>query len=146
MLHTKTSIEYRHTAAAEIETKTRLAAEQAIDGVLADSFPASDPPSWNPGIARPVGDQRSGAAAVSDRGVMSPNRIDVIDVSRPNGELTFLQGLASLAGASALALMVPLVVLLIGLPFAVGIRALLHVIGLAFGVGDQSHAIPATTR
>jgi hypothetical protein len=25
-----------------------------IDQVLADSFPASDPPSWTPGIARPL--------------------------------------------------------------------------------------------
>src|SRR3954470_17872341 len=25
-----------------------------IDDVLADSFPASDPPSWTPGMARPV--------------------------------------------------------------------------------------------
>ncbi len=25
----------------------------SIDQVLADSFPASDPPSWTPGIARP---------------------------------------------------------------------------------------------
>jgi hypothetical protein len=29
------------------------AAERALDDVLADSFPASDPPSWNPGVARP---------------------------------------------------------------------------------------------
>jgi hypothetical protein len=27
---------------------------QAIDDVLADTFPASDPPSWNPGMARPA--------------------------------------------------------------------------------------------
>ena len=38
--------------------RDRLAAERAIDDVLADSFPASDPPSWNPGITRlhPDGD------------------------------------------------------------------------------------------
>lgn len=35
----------------------RLAAERAIDNVLEDSFPASDPPSWNAGVARlePIG-------------------------------------------------------------------------------------------
>jgi len=35
------------------DKQARLAAEQAMDEVLADSFPASDPPSWNPGVIRP---------------------------------------------------------------------------------------------
>jgi hypothetical protein len=67
MLHTRTTIEYRADKAATIlptsagvdkvadessERGHRRAAEEALDQVLADSFPASDPPSWNPGTAR----------------------------------------------------------------------------------------------
>ena len=64
MLQTRTAIEYRAGAGTTVlptivdrvaeeshERRRRLAAEQALDQVLADSFPASDPPSWNPGIA-----------------------------------------------------------------------------------------------
>ena len=34
------------------ERRKRLAAERAIDKVLADSFPASDPPSRYPGVSQ----------------------------------------------------------------------------------------------
>ena len=67
MLYTRNTIEYRDSTLAAIvpaavgidgrvddfrDRRDRLAAERAIDDVLADSFPASDPPSWNPGITR----------------------------------------------------------------------------------------------
>jgi hypothetical protein len=68
MLYTNAAIEHRDSMLAAIlpvavgrdgraddfsERQKRLAAERAIDDVLADSFPASDPPSWNPGVTRP---------------------------------------------------------------------------------------------
>jgi hypothetical protein len=57
---------------------------QAIDDVLAGSFPASDPPAWTPGIARPA----PAGPAPHVNGAPSPRddadvRPDVIEVSRP---------------------------------------------------------------
>ena len=59
---------------------------QEIDDVLAGSFPASDPPAWTPGVARPAPANTAGAAVV---GTAVDNTKDVqagdaIDVSRPS--------------------------------------------------------------
>jgi hypothetical protein len=108
--------------------------------VLADSLPASDPPSWNPGVTRPDPDGQfayhaSGYARLNDAGERGTGRSDVVDVSRPTRRgRTFLQALASLAGAAGIALAVPFVILLIGLPVALAVRGLLEVIGWVLGV------------
>jgi hypothetical protein len=145
MFHARTSIESGGAAAAAVlpltrdvgledVTRQRLAAERAIDDVIADSFPASDPPSWNPGIARlaPLNPERV-TRAVSTHGRAAAGAIDVIDVSRPHRERTFLDVMVSVAGAAGIALMVPLVMLLIGLPIVFAIRGLLEL--FAWGVG-----------
>ena len=50
---------------------------------------------------------------------MKADVIDVIDVSRSATDgRTFLKGLMSLAGATGIALLVPFVILLIGMPIA----------------------------
>ena len=62
-------------------------------------------------------------------------RVGVIDVSRPTlGERTFIGALTSLAGVAGIALLVPFVILLIGMPVALAVRGLLEAIGWLFGV------------
>ena len=155
MLYTRNTIDYRNSTVAAIapaavgidgrvdafkDRRERLAAERAIDDVLADSFPASDPPSWNPGITRlhfdgDLAHRASGQTPRTDAGEIVNGVSDVIDVSRPGrGGRTFLQGLVSLAGAAGIALAVPFVILLIGLPIALAVRGLLEVVGWVLGV------------
>jgi len=156
VLYTRNTIEYRDSTLAAIvpaavvighgvdelrDRRESLAAERAIDDVLADSFPASDPPSWNPGITRlalggNLADRASGHTPLTDaRERWGPGLSDVVDVSRPRSEgRTFLQGLVSLTGAAGIALAVPFVILLIGLPIALALRGLLEVVGWVLGV------------
>jgi hypothetical protein len=150
VLQTRTAIEYRAGAGAVLPTigdrageqsherRTRLAAEQALDEVLADSFPASDPPSWNPGIAllNPAVDAEPEAApSGSIAGTAARTGTSgIIDVSRRSGaERTFLQSLVSLAGAAGIALLVPFAILLVALPIALSIRGVLELFGWLFG-------------
>ena len=150
MLHSRTSINSHQATIAAIlpatrdlgrdlvddvtSVRKRLVAERAIDDVIADSFPASDPPSWNPGIARlaPLSREPAGPAATGGRGAAGV--IDVLDVSLPPMNRSFVQLLISLGGATGLALMVPFVILLIGLPFVLMLRGLLHAISWVFGI------------
>jgi hypothetical protein len=102
---------------------------QAIDDVLAGTFPASDPPSWTPGMARPA---PAIAARPADRNTahddMNEVRAGVIDVSRPtDSEVTFAQALVSLAGAVGLVLLVPLAILAVGTPLALAVRGVLEI-------------------
>jgi hypothetical protein len=107
--------------------------ELAIDDALEASFPASDPPAWNPGMARPISVHTSRDPANAIR--LNGGRDDtargtpgVIDASRPYGsEWTLLQALITLAGAAGIALLVPLAILLVGLPIALAVRGLLEV-------------------
>jgi hypothetical protein len=104
---------------------------QAIDDVLAGTFPASDPPAWTPGLARPAPEiggraDETGAAPNEANSARTP---DVIDVSRPaDSERTFAQALVSLFGAAGLALLIPLAILAVGTPVALGVHGVHEVV------------------
>jgi hypothetical protein len=151
MVHTRTAIEYRHSAAAAIvpvignasrhleevtNAQPRLTAERAIDDVLADSFPASDPPSWNPGVARPQpwGDEPGDdVSRLTVRDIIT-DTASVIDVSRTGTERTFGQALVSLMAAGGIMLLLPLVILLIGLPFVLAVGGVIEALAWALGI------------
>ncbi len=86
----------------------------AIDEALVETFPASDPPAWMPGLARP-------APPADDE--KKPE--GVIEVSRPPDE-TPAEKFASLIGAMGLSLIVPIAVLAVGLPLVLGVRGVLE--------------------
>ena len=109
--------------------RTNLTA-QAIDDVLAGTFPASDPPSWSPGMARPAPDiaRRDADTGTAHDNTNEVRASDVTDVSRPtHSKRTFGQALVSLIGAAGLSLLVPFAVLAVAIPVALGIRGLLEV-------------------
>ena len=154
MPHARTATEYRAGTAAAVlptivavgrfdeestERRRRRAAEQKLDEVLADSFPASDPPSWNPGMARPdppvgLGLHAEGSETIAETGAR-PGASDIIDLSRPSrGHRTLLQGLVSPGGAAGIALLAPFAILLVGLPVVLSVRGVLELFAWLFGV------------
>lgn len=123
---------YAQVADADARSN-RLAAERAMDEVLAESFPASDPPSWTPGIVRlhPGGPVNNGGGAetVADTRQPARSQIGVFDASRSSeGDRTFVDAIISTAGACGIVLLVPFAILLVGLPIALAVRGLVEAI------------------
>jgi hypothetical protein len=107
--------------------------ERKLDQVLADSFPASDPPPWTLGKGRPDEIDQAASAPSSahasvtrtDGGVWSLHATDVVIAG---GSRTFGQRLTSGVGALSVALLVPIGILIVGLPLALAVRAVLEMV------------------
>ena len=91
--------------------------ERTMDQVLADSFPASDPPPWTLGVALPHPARHGIAGTLSTSGDLAH---DGSRRSRP--KRTLGQGFRSLAGAIGIALLFPVAILIVGVPIALAVR------------------------
>ena len=110
-------------AAADVTVRyrTRLRGESEMDDALAASFPASDPPGWNPGMAQPDADHGD---------VESPTEPAARQADHGR---QFLDAGVTFGAAAGLALLVPFIILIAGLPVVLLVRGVAEVVGWLVG-------------
>lgn len=104
------------------QPRLAYASQIGMDTVLADSFPASDPPSWTWGVARiqrqrdPIGNEP--AVGVTDDGLSGTSL---------SARHRWLKGIVALFQGAGVALLFPLFI--VGLPVALAFRLVLELTG-----------------
>jgi hypothetical protein len=107
------------TTSPSIDTR-----ERKVDEVLADSFPASDPPPWTLGRVPGPPIERTDTASDDDPVWSSHTTVIVA-----GGKRTAWQWMATGVGAIGMGMVVPIAILVIGIPIALATRTLIEVAG-----------------
>lgn len=129
-------LERTDTSRATVEEeRTRSRTERAMDQALADSFPASDPPPWTLGVAQPpskdhatIGPYASTTRRVHNEATPRETINGIVILESGSTKRSPLQWLLTLTGATGLALLVPIAILLVGLPVALGVRGIVEAV------------------